>query len=120
MKKILIFIICISFILALIGCTKVYRSEKEVVKAKIISKDYDKAEYKTSYRNKKVNGKSTRYKDTKYIPADFDITIEYNNLKLELDVSESEYNSYEIGDIYKINFIKDYDKEDKLIRQYLK
>jgi hypothetical protein len=115
MKRIIFLVI---IIIALCSCGARY--ESKIVSAKIIEKDYDKAKTKKVKHTKK-SGKTTKtYYTTQYVPAEYEITVVYDKIEKEIEITEDEYNKLEVGDSYKVNLVTGYDKEsNKIVSKYL-
>lgn len=76
MEKIIFAIILVSIISILCSCNTRY--EREIVTGKIIEKDYDKATTKKVRHTKKVGKTTKTYYDTKYVPAEYELTAPHS------------------------------------------
>ena len=98
MKKLSIFMaLIIFFSFTLVGCAKVVSKETIEVEATVVEKDYDKAYTTTTFMH---TGK-TLLPMTQHHPADWDITLKYEDITENWDVDENIYNQYEVGDTIK-------------------
>lgn len=100
-------------VLVLSGCADRY--ENHSVLATVVDKDYDAATTKTTTTRK--DGKTVR--KTKNVPAEYDVTLDYNGLQTEID-SKSLYNRVQKGQKIEVTLHQGYDKEGKIVSQTIK
>lgn len=101
-------IVGLSLVLTLTGCAEYYKDE--IVDAVVVNKEYDPPEVEKKY----VNG---QWK-TKRKAEEYEVNIEYNGIKLEIE-DEELYDSVKEGDKIKVTYRKGYDKEDNVVNEKL-
>lgn len=97
----------------LTGCVEEYKTT--TVKAVVIEKDYD-APKTTTKRVKQGEGYVNK---KKHHPAEYDVTVSYNNIEAEFD-NKKLYNSVKEGQKVQVIYEKGYDKNGKLVSETLK
>lgn len=105
MRKVLCMLLVVILTLSMAACARLVKTETKVVEATIIEVDRDPM---------RMVGKVIH-------PADYDIRIQYEDIKTWIDVSRSEYEKYKdlVGTTMKVDFVVDY-YDDGTIKRYLR
>lgn len=114
MQKFKLAILTLILPILLIGCSG-GESTQEVVNAVVVSKEYRPS---SSYTTFVSTGKSV-IPIFHTLPANNYVTVEYQGLTLKIDSHEL-YSNHENGDSIQILFIKKFDNEGQLKKQFLK
>lgn len=114
MQKFKLLILTLILPILLIGCSG-GESTQEVVNAVVVAKEYVP---ESSYTTMISSGKSV-IPIFHILPANNYVTVEYQGLTLKIDSHEL-YSRHENGDSIQVLFVKKFDKEGQLKKQYLK
>ncbi|OUS75359.1 hypothetical protein B1748_17940 [Paenibacillus sp. MY03] len=107
--------ILIGLVILLSACS--LRYEYTRVSATIIHKEFEDGYYETVNTTDYQGNPTTKQE---YVPAEWDITVDYNGIQAEFEFTDIEYwNNHQIGQTMKVYLRSGYDEDDKLVTQSL-
>jgi hypothetical protein len=114
-EKIYKIALSVTLLAVLTACASRY--ETTLVDAKIIDKEYDKAETKTKEYKDSAGKIQTK---TEKIPEEWEITVDYNGIQKEFEFSNSDfYDSVQVGQTMQVELKTGFDKNDVVVSEAL-